>query len=80
MHVIPRDVEAALVALARRQHGVAHGRQLRAAGLGPHAIAGRVERGWLRRLHTGVYVVGALESELTAPDRRARRRTAATRS
>jgi very-short-patch-repair endonuclease len=67
MHVIPSDVEAALVARARRQHGVLTTRQLRAAGLGPHAISGRVERGWLRRLHYGVYVVGALESELTAP-------------
>jgi very-short-patch-repair endonuclease len=28
---------------------------------------GRVERGWLRHVHYGVYVVGALESELTAP-------------
>jgi very-short-patch-repair endonuclease len=67
MHVIPPDVEAALVARARRQHGVLTTRQLRAAGLGPHAINGRVERGWLRHVHYGVYVVGALESELTAP-------------
>ena len=36
-------------------------------GLGHHAVAGRVERGWLRRLHYGVYAVGALETELTAP-------------
>jgi very-short-patch-repair endonuclease len=41
--------------------------QLRAAGLGPHAIDGRVARGWLRRLHRGVYAVGALETDLTAP-------------
>jgi hypothetical protein len=67
MHVIPPDAEAALVARARRQHGVVTFAQLRTAGLGPHAIEGRVERGWLRRVHRGVYVVGALESELTAP-------------
>ena len=67
MHVIPPDAEAALVARARRQHGVLVYAQLRAAGLGPHAIEGRVDRGWLRRLHRGVYAVGALESELTAP-------------
>jgi very-short-patch-repair endonuclease len=67
MHVIPPDVEAALVARARRQHGVLTTRQLRSAGLGPHAIRGRVDRGWLRHVHYGVYVVGALESDLTAP-------------
>jgi very-short-patch-repair endonuclease len=67
LRVIPPEAEAALVAQARRQHGVLIAAQLRAAGLGPHAIEGRVERGWLRRLHRGVYVVGALESDLTAP-------------
>jgi very-short-patch-repair endonuclease len=67
MHVIPRHVEAALVARARRQHGVLTTRQLREAGVGAHAIAGRVQRGWLRRAHYGVYIIGALESELTAP-------------
>ena len=67
MHVIPHDAEAALVARARRQHGVLTVNQLRAAGLGTHAIERRVSRGWLRRLHRGVYAVGALESELTAP-------------
>ena len=67
MHVIPPAIEAALVERARRQHGVLTTRQLRSAGLGGNAIAGRVGRGWLRRAHYGVYVVGALESELTAP-------------
>ena len=67
MHVIPPGAEAALVDRARRQHGVLTTRQLRSAGLGPHAIAGRVERGWMQRAYYGVYVVGALESELTAP-------------
>ena len=67
MHVIPPEAEATLVARARRQHGILTFAQLRAAGLGPHAIEGRVERGWLRRVHRGIYVVGALESELTAP-------------
>ena len=67
MHVTPADAEAALVARARRQHGVLTTRQLLAAGFGRNAIAGRVERGWLRRAHYGVYIVGAVESELTAP-------------
>jgi very-short-patch-repair endonuclease len=67
MHVTPAGAEAALVARARRQHGVLTTRQLLDAGFGRNAIAGRVARGWLRRAHYGVYVVGALESELTAP-------------
>jgi very-short-patch-repair endonuclease len=67
LHVIPHEVEAALVVRARRQHGVLTVDQLRAAGLGSHAVERRVSRGWLRRIHRGVYVVGALESELTAP-------------
>jgi len=67
LHVIPHEAEAALVERARRQHGVLTIHQLRAAGLGTHAIERRVSRGWLRRLHRGVYAVGALESELTTP-------------
>jgi predicted transcriptional regulator of viral defense system len=55
------------VVLARRQHGAVSTAQLNAAGLGPNAIAGRVGRGWLRRVHQGVYVVGPLESGLTRP-------------
>ncbi len=56
-----------MIALARRQHGAVTTRQLLDAGVGQHAIDARVERGWLRRLHRGVYAVGALESALTAP-------------
>jgi very-short-patch-repair endonuclease len=67
MRVAPREVDEAVAALARRQHGVVSTAQLDAAGLGRNAIAGRVARGWLRRLHRGVYVVGPLETELTAP-------------
>ena len=67
LHVIPPEIEAALVERAGRQHGVLTTRQLRSAGLGRNAIAGRVNRGWLRRAYYGVYIVGALESELTAP-------------
>jgi predicted transcriptional regulator of viral defense system len=67
LHVVPRDADAAVVALARRQHGVVTARQLLDAGVGPNAVTAKVERGWLRRVHRGVYAVGALESALTAP-------------
>jgi very-short-patch-repair endonuclease len=67
MHVTPPWIDEAIVALARRQHGVVSTRQMLDAGVGPHAIEARVARGWLRRLHKGVYAVGALESALTAP-------------
>jgi very-short-patch-repair endonuclease len=67
IHVTPPWVDEAIVALARHQHGAVSTRQLLDAGVGPHAIDARVARGWLRRLHRGVYAVGALESELTAP-------------
>ena len=67
MHVTPRGGDAEIVALARRQHGVVTTAQLLQAGFGRNAIAAKVARGWLRRLHRGVYAVGALENELTAP-------------
>jgi len=47
-----------LVALAVRQHGVVSRRQLEALGLGRGAIAARVRREGLHRVHRGVYAVG----------------------
>lgn len=44
-------------AFGRAQHGVVTAAQLAAAGIGPHAIAARVDRGSLRRAHRGVYIV-----------------------
>jgi very-short-patch-repair endonuclease len=67
LHVVPRRADEAVVALARRQHGIVTARQLLNAGVGPNAVTAKVERGWLRRVHRGVYAVGALESDLTAP-------------
>jgi very-short-patch-repair endonuclease len=67
IHVTPPWIDEKVVALARRQHGAVSTRQLLDAGVGPHAIDARLRRGWLRRLHRGVYAVGALESDLTAP-------------
>jgi very-short-patch-repair endonuclease len=55
--------EPAALALAARQHGVLSSAQLAAAGLGRGWVRHRVARGWLRRLHRGVYLVGPLEAE-----------------
>src|SRR4051794_33577272 len=54
-----------VVALARRQHAVVTAAELSTAGLSRHAVAHRVEKGWLRRLHRGVYLVGPLETPLS---------------
>ena len=51
-----------MLARARGQHGVVSSAQLAEAGASPGWIAHRVERGWLRRLHRGVYLVGPLEA------------------
>lgn len=44
--------------LADRQHGVVGRAQLEAIGLGRSAVLGRIQRGWLRPVHRGVYAVG----------------------
>jgi predicted transcriptional regulator of viral defense system len=51
-------IEARVAELARRQHGVVAGRQLRGLGLSPDAIGRRLRAGRLHRLHRGVYAVG----------------------
>jgi very-short-patch-repair endonuclease len=56
-----------IVAVAARQHGVITTARLLEAGLSHDAIAHRVKRGWLRRLHRGVYLVGPLEVPLSRP-------------
>jgi predicted transcriptional regulator of viral defense system len=53
--------EAVVLAIAARQHGVVTTTQILAAGWSRDVISGR--RGWLRRLHRGVYLVGPLEAE-----------------
>jgi hypothetical protein len=58
--------EPAVHALAARQHGVVSQAQLAAAGLGRGWVRHRVARGWLRRVHHGVYLVGPLQVEHTA--------------
>ncbi len=55
-----QDTES-ILALARGQHGVVAGNQLRALGVTRHAVQSRVAAGWLARLHRGVYAVGGRE-------------------
>ena len=57
------DVIHPIVALARQQRGVVTSAQLVALGRSHRWIEGRVARGWLRRLHRGVYLVGPVEAE-----------------
>src|SRR5947209_15109189 len=61
-HLVHRhgSADRAAAAIARRQLGVITVRQLELAGLGPRMRAGRVARGWLTRLHRGVYQWGAV--------------------
>jgi very-short-patch-repair endonuclease len=47
--------------IAARQHGLVSHRQLAAVGLSANAVAGRVERGHLERVHRGVYAVGHIQ-------------------
>jgi len=54
----PREWDAAIAALAERQHGVASRAQLLALGLSAEAIDHRVRLGRLHLLHRGVYAVG----------------------
>jgi hypothetical protein len=51
-------LDASIEELATRQHGVVARRQLESLGLGRGAIAVRVRRRSLLRLHRGVYAVG----------------------
>jgi very-short-patch-repair endonuclease/predicted transcriptional regulator of viral defense system len=60
--------DAALAALAGRQHGVVSGRQLRALGFTRDAVRRRVESRHLQRLYHGVYAVG--HTALTPDSRR----------
>ena len=56
--------DAAVAALAARQHGVVSGAQLAELGIGRRGIAHRVAVGWLTRLHRGVFRVGPTEARL----------------
>ena len=57
-------MDARVVGLAGRQHGVVARRQLRELGLTSRMVGRRVEDGTLRRVHRGVYLLGALDGPL----------------
>ncbi len=59
-------VDRVVLAVAGRQHGMVTAAQLAEVGLSAHAIAARVAKGWLRRRHYGVYLVGPLETPHSA--------------
>src|SRR4051812_36473587 len=56
------QAEPRMLRLARGQHAAVAAWQLAAAGVSGRWVERRVERGWLRRMHRGVYLVGPLES------------------
>jgi very-short-patch-repair endonuclease len=57
----PEEADQLVLGLARRQHGVVQWAQLARRGMSARWVDHRVARGWLRRLHRGVYLVGPLE-------------------
>src|SRR4051794_33214762 len=63
----PRSLDAAIAALAERQHGVVERAQLLAARVGRRAIDHRLATGRLHPIHRGVYAVG--HSVLSTPGR-----------
>ena len=56
--VVAPSFDAAIAALANRQHGVVATRQLVALGITQQAVSLRARAGRLHRLHRGVYAVG----------------------
>jgi very-short-patch-repair endonuclease len=58
------DADAAIVALAREQHGLVHARQLRALRLDSRAIRRRVARKWLINRGDGLFQVGPIAGPL----------------
>lgn len=52
------SADAKVAEIAERQHGIVSVAQLRGAGLSSSTISRRVTKGWLHRIHRGVYAVG----------------------
>jgi very-short-patch-repair endonuclease len=60
------DTIRAVMVQAALQDGAISTAQLRAAGMGDRVVERRLRAGWLRRLHRGVYLVGAVAGPLAA--------------
>jgi very-short-patch-repair endonuclease len=58
MHGLAAELVAAILSIADRQFGLITHEQLLRCGLDRRAINRLVARGWLRRVHRGVYLVG----------------------
>src|SRR3954464_2227135 len=56
------QAEPRVLRLARGQHAAVTAPQLAAAGVTGRWVERRADRGWLRRMHRGGYLVGLLES------------------
>jgi predicted transcriptional regulator of viral defense system len=52
-----------ILRLAALRHGVLTTEEMRRAGWSRHVVADRVARGWLTRVHRGVFVVGPIRDE-----------------
>ena len=62
-----RDIEPAIAAIAKRQHGVVTRSQLLRIGVPPDVVDRRAGAGRLRRVHQGVYLVGPVTA-VRAPE------------
>lgn len=65
-HAVAKPPDVCVAETAAQQHGRIHVRQLAGCGLDDSAIARRVRKGTLHRVHVGVYAVGHAGGSLQA--------------
>lgn len=53
-----KEADSIMMGFAERQHGVVARHQLRSAGVSGSVVDRRVQAGWLRVIHRGVYLLG----------------------
>jgi len=70
-----RPLARVVAEFAERQHGVVSLKQLRALGLSDRTVESWEQRGWLQRLHVGVFAVGYRHAAGDADGSAARLRT-----